>query len=97
MDDIIHTPYRELMNSMQIWRHIQPDTMPSAEVTCELHEGQGQLRLRLEFDPEPLTARPRASLSFSSLVPQAQTGSALPTVPISPSRFSLSSRKTRQD
>lgn len=71
---------------VDLWRHIQPGTNSVAEAVCELNDGQGRLRLKLDFDPEPLTARPRASMS--SLHSQA-----LPAPPTSPSRFSLTARR----
>ncbi|KAI0706072.1 tricalbin [Cytidiella melzeri] len=82
---------------VDIWRHIRPGDVPSAEVQCELNEGQGHLRLKLEFYPEPATARPRRSISTSSLNAQAQAGVSAVTAPISPSRFSLSGRRSRQE
>ncbi|KAI0344135.1 tricalbin [Trametopsis cervina] len=82
---------------VEVWRHIKPDTSPSAEVSCELREGQGRLRLKLEFNNEPVTARPRHSLSFSSLNASTQAGAAAAGPPPSPSRFSLSGRRSRQE
>jgi len=67
---------------VDIWRHIQPTGMSSADVFLELRQG-GQLRLRLQFDAN---ANPLArSITNSS-------GERVPRIPSmsSPSRFSLS-------
>jgi len=66
----------------QIWRHIQPTGMSSADVFLELRPG-GQLWLRLQFDAN---ANPLArSLTNSSGERMVRTVSMS-----SPSRFSLS-------
>lgn len=76
--------YDEGSLSAQIWRHIKQTGPMSADVDVELTEGEGLLKLRLEYDPEdsPL----RKSTSSGRL---ATSDSIL-----SPSRFSLSRRRT---
>ncbi|KZT23846.1 tricalbin [Neolentinus lepideus HHB14362 ss-1] len=73
---------------VDIWRHIQPTGVTSAEVLAELREGQGLLRLRLEFDADASLALGRRS-SISS---NYRTSSFS-----SPSRFSLSRKRQPSD
>jgi len=75
----------KLLGSAEIdlWRHLQPGQgVASAEVHAELREGQGRLRMRLEFDPDGISPT-RSRTSFQSDA----------RVPTSPSRFSLSRRR----
>lgn len=73
----------------QIWQHIQPGVSGSADIVVELREGQGQLRLRLDFDPER-SLKNRASRASMSSVDSSKGGGG----PVSsPSRFSLSRRR----
>jgi len=67
---------------IDIWRHIQSTALSSADVTVELREGQGLVKIRLEYDPNghPLT---RAASHVSS-----ERG-----VIGSPSRFSIRTRR----
>ncbi|EGO02737.1 hypothetical protein SERLA73DRAFT_165692 [Serpula lacrymans var. lacrymans S7.3] len=68
---------------VDIWRHIQQGKTSSADVFAELREGQGLLRLRLEFDADtnPLGRGP----SVSSFERSATLSS--------PSRFSIRGRR----
>ena len=72
---------------MQIWRHLQPGVSAVAEVVAELREGQGQLRLKLDFDAtQSPVIRPRNSrASISSVDSRGHL--------VSPSRFSLSRKR----
>ncbi|KAI0336165.1 tricalbin [Cubamyces sp. BRFM 1775] len=73
---------------IDIWQHLQPgDAVPSRDLAIELREGQGLLHIRLEYDPDtPLSSKgSRGSLHSIS-------GERAP--PISPSRFSLSRRRS---
>jgi Ca2+-dependent lipid-binding protein len=65
---------------IDIWRHVNPGSVPAADVTAELREGQGIVRLRLEYDSD-------GSSSLSSLERQHTH---------SPSRFSLRPRKSHE-
>jgi len=76
----------DLTLPMKIWRHIQPMAASAADVFVELKDGQGLLRLRLEFDTEASTAG-RASTISSFERPQFP----------SPSRFSLRAQRTTSD
>jgi len=68
--------------SIDIWRHLEQGQMSSTIVSADLTEGQGLLRLRLEFDP---TAVGRASpVSSTDKNPNL----------VSPSRFSLRGRRS---
>jgi len=70
---------------VDIWRHVQPDKMSAAEVLVQLRDGQGLVRLRLEFDTDrtgTLVRRP----SMSSVDKASATGS--------PSRFNILGRKS---
>ncbi|KAL0950758.1 hypothetical protein HGRIS_007526 [Hohenbuehelia grisea] len=72
---------------VDIWRHIQSNTASAADVSVELREGQGLLRLRLEFDAtNPMSS----SASIYSVDHAAPTSRASI---ISPSRFSLRGRR----
>ncbi|GBE78423.1 Uncharacterized protein SCP_0113110 [Sparassis crispa] len=74
---------------IDLWRHLQPGSgVSTADVFAELREGQGLLRLRLEFDPDASGNLP-SSRSRSSFQSMDRTISA----PTSPSRFSLSGRR----
>ncbi|CCM00331.1 uncharacterized protein FIBRA_02361 [Fibroporia radiculosa] len=76
----------KLLGSAEIdlWRHLQHGAgVSSADVHAELREGQGKLRLRLEFDPEAISpTRSRSSFQSTERPPVS-----------SPSRFSLSRRR----
>ncbi|EKM60795.1 uncharacterized protein PHACADRAFT_246931 [Phanerochaete carnosa HHB-10118-sp] len=74
---------------VDIWRHLQPGVSGSADVMIELREGQGQLRLRLDFDAERVSLRNRASMSSID-------GRTSPTS-TAPSRFSLNRRREKDD
>ncbi|KAI0080049.1 tricalbin [Panus rudis PR-1116 ss-1] len=69
---------------VDIWHHIKKTGPMSADIFEELTEGQGLLRLRLEYDPEDKP--PRASVSSSYGSPAA-----------SPSRFSLARLRDREN
>ncbi|KAI0961143.1 hypothetical protein AcV7_000325 [Taiwanofungus camphoratus] len=72
---------------IDLWRHLHAGGgVASAEVFAELREGQGRLRLRLEFDPES-SSPARSRSSFQSV--ERTLGS--------PSRFSLSRRRADRD
>ncbi|KAJ3886025.1 C2 domain-containing protein [Lentinula edodes] len=77
---------------VDIWRHISSEGVTAAEVTVELHNGSGLLRLRLEFDASvnPLTRR-----SSTSSGDRANTSRTLSIA--SPSRFSISGRRRGGD
>ncbi|KAF9023422.1 tricalbin [Hymenopellis radicata] len=70
---------------IDIWRHIQSDTVSGADVLCELRDGQGLVKLRLEFDP---TANPLRRSSMSSREISQRTASLA-----SPSRFSIRGKR----
>ena len=76
----------ESLNHRKIWRHIQHDKTSAAEAFVELREGQGLLRLRLEFDAgiDPTPSLPRGS-SAASLDRSSTLGH--------PSRFSIRGKK----
>jgi len=63
---------------IDIWRHLQPAAITSAEVTSELRQGQGLLRLRLDFDADSNVPRGTSVSSMERTQSMA-----------SPSRFSL--------
>ena len=69
----------------QIWQHLKPnESVPAAELTVELREGQGLLHLRLEYDAEvSLSTRP-SRMSLHSIAASEK---------LSPSRFSISGRR----
>jgi len=70
---------------IDIWQHIQPPAMLSAEVSSELHEGQGVLRVRLDFDADiVLQGTSSSSMEHTQSI-------------ASPSRFSLRSRRPGPD
>ena len=69
---------------IDIWRHIRPGSVNSAEIFAELRE-HGQLRVRLEFDNEPYNAQRNVSV--------ASIERTLSHV-ASPSRFSMHKKRT---
>ncbi|KAJ3567153.1 hypothetical protein NP233_g6551 [Leucocoprinus birnbaumii] len=69
---------------VDIWRHIQPLGISSADVSLELRHG-GLLKLRLEFDP---TVNPSSGSSISSGEHVSRTMSI-----VNPSRFSIRGRR----
>ncbi|TFY83046.1 hypothetical protein EWM64_g967 [Hericium alpestre] len=70
---------------VDIWRHVRPTGQSSADVFVELRDGQGLLRLRLEFDADVVPAGRRSTTS----VTERSLGS--------PSRFSLRARRPGSD
>ncbi|KAH9949508.1 tricalbin [Amylocystis lapponica] len=72
---------------IDLWRHLQSgSTVSSAEVLAELREG-GLLNMRLEFDAENNSlSRPRSSFQSAERSPLS-----------SPSRFSITRRRDRDD
>ncbi|KAK4689249.1 hypothetical protein P7C73_g857, partial [Tremellales sp. Uapishka_1] len=73
---------------IDIWRHIQP-AVPNADVWVELREGQGLLRLRLDWG---------RTLSPATKLGRGRTASiSSKNAPDSPSRFSMKSRKEKTD
>jgi Ca2+-dependent lipid-binding protein len=70
---------------VDIWRHIQPRGMTSAEVLSELREG-GQLRLRLEFDSSTNPVSSSSSVSSSEHISRTMSI-------VNPSRFSIRGRR----
>jgi hypothetical protein len=73
---------------LQIWRHLNPTNgINSSEVLLQLNEGQGLLKVRLDYSQEDYHHLPRGS-SFQSLADAAN-----PKAMSSPSRFSLRSRR----
>ena len=71
----------------QIWRHLNPTNgVHSSEVLLQLVEGQGLLRVRLEYSHEDVHL-PRGT-SFLSLADTSGTKAMT-----SPSRFSLRSKR----
>lgn len=75
---------------VDIWRHINNSGVSAAEVLVELAEGQGQLTLRLEFDPTTNPDISRVSTSSDGLIYRTMSMS-------SPSRFSLRGRRPGAD
>ncbi|KAG7450195.1 tricalbin [Guyanagaster necrorhizus] len=71
---------------IDIWRHIKAEEASAAEMFLELREGQGLLRLRLEYDP---TQNPpgRSSMGSRENVTHRTVSIA------SPSRFSIRGRR----
>ncbi|KAF5356241.1 hypothetical protein D9756_004179 [Leucocoprinus leucothites] len=69
---------------VDIWRHIQPQGISSADVSLELRHG-GLLKLRLEYDP---TVNPSSGSSMSSGEHVSRTMSV-----VNPSRFSIRGRR----
>ncbi|THV06045.1 tricalbin [Dendrothele bispora CBS 962.96] len=71
---------------VDLWRHIAPDKANAAEVSVELHNGTGLLRIQLDFDPtlSPLS-RPSTSSSSERVTRTMSMAS--------PSRFSLRGRR----
>lgn len=73
--------------SFKIWRHIQPEGVTAADISLELRNGSGLIRLRLEFDATAHHMGSRSSTSSRDpLTPRTMSIS-------SPSRFSLSRRR----
>ncbi|KAK0233307.1 C2 domain-containing protein [Armillaria fumosa] len=70
---------------IDIWRHIKPEEPSAAEVFLELREGQGLMRLNLEYDP---TQNPLGRSSMGSRENVHRTASIA-----SPSRFSIRGRR----
>ncbi|KAK0198528.1 C2 domain-containing protein [Armillaria mellea] len=70
---------------IDIWRHIKPEEASAAEVFLELREGQGLMRLNLEYDP---TQNPLGRSSMGSRENVHRTASIA-----SPSRFSIRGRR----
>lgn len=72
---------------VDIWRHIVLGTVSAAEVSVELRNGVGKLRMQLDFDPtiNPSERRPSTSSGES---PMSRRMSMT-----SPSRFSLRGRR----
>jgi len=78
--------------TVEIWSHVQPGGTTTADVLVELRDGQGLLRLRLQFERSGNVVGRGASLS--SLTDSTRNGS--PTA--SPSRFmSIGRRKNADD
>ncbi|KAJ7596712.1 C2 domain-containing protein [Mycena floridula] len=73
---------------VDIWRHIKPEGVSSSEVLLELREGQGLIKLRLEFDANSNPMLGSSSTSSSNEKLAARTLSIS-----SPSRFSLRGRR----
>ncbi|KAG5220503.1 transmembrane protein [Salix suchowensis] len=76
---------------VDIWRHIQPNALSAADVLLELREGQGLLRLRLEFDPNTNPLSSSASVHSGDNLMSRTMSIA------SPSRFSLRGRRPGAD
>ena len=72
----------------QIWRHLNPaNGIYSTDVLLQLTEGQGVLKVRLEYSQEDHHHLPRGA-SFHSLADAVSS-----KVMTSPSRFSLRSKR----
>jgi len=72
----------------QIWRHLNPaNGINATEVLIQLTEGQGLLKVRLDYSQEELHNLPRGS-SFQSLADATN-----PKAISSPSRFSLRGKR----
>ena len=72
----------------QIWRHINPASgIYSSEVHLQLNEGQGLLKVRLDYSQDDHHHLPRGA-SFQSLA-DATSSKAM----TSPSRFSLRTKR----
>ncbi|KAI3622799.1 transmembrane protein [Moniliophthora roreri] len=76
---------------VDLWRHLNPDQISAAEVTVELHNGNGLVRLRVEYDPSAKFGR-QSSISSGSGERMDRTMSIS-----SPSRFSLRGRRPGQE
>ena len=71
---------------LQIWRHLKPaDGINATEVLVQLNEGNGLLKVRLDYSQEDYHQLPRGS-SFQSLADATKAMS-------SPSRFSLRGKR----
>ncbi|KAF5375164.1 hypothetical protein D9758_000478 [Tetrapyrgos nigripes] len=72
---------------IDIWRHIVPGQVSATEVSVELRNGVGKLRLQLDFDPtlSPSERRPSTSSGDDSMLRRKSIAS--------PSRFSLRGRR----
>ncbi|KAJ8517020.1 hypothetical protein ONZ45_g5719 [Pleurotus djamor] len=79
---------------VDIWRHIQRNAMSAADVITELKEGQGLVRVRLEYDPDtsPLKSSGASIRSGHGDDLMSRTMSIA-----SPSRFSLRGRRPGAD
>lgn len=75
----------------QIWRHVKPQGISSAEVFAELRQG-GLVRVRLEFDS---TMNPNFANGGSGA--SIHSGDRLQSLSLSPSRFSLRGRRPHDD
>lgn len=81
---LVNAKHCYLQRGLQIWRHIQPEGISSADVFLELRQG-GLLRLRLEFD-----ATSNGSISSGERMSR--------TISIaSPSRFSIRGKRPGAD
>lgn len=78
----------------QIWRHLQPASgVHAADVSVELKEGTGLLKLQLSFDSTPVLSRTRTgSINSRERSPRVASISMA-----SPSRFSLSRNRKRDE
>ncbi|KAI0308025.1 tricalbin [Multifurca ochricompacta] len=74
---------------VDIWQHIQPVGNSAADVSAEIKNGQGVLKLRLTFGVEPTPLGRKSSVSYPD---QSVTGTLT-----SPSRFSLRGRRPGLD
>lgn len=73
---------------LQVWRHLTPAKgINSSEVHIQLNEGQGLLKVRLDYSQEDYHHLPRGS-SFQSLADATN-----PKAMSSPSRFSLRGKR----
>lgn len=79
---------------VQIWRHIQPKGTTASEVSLELRDGNGLVKLRLEFTQE-LRQSPegRSSVSSSTREGLSRTQSVSQSS-LKASRFSFSRRRS---
>lgn len=75
---------------LQIWQHVKPQGISSADINVELKQGSGVVRLRLEFDS---SAQP--NLSHPSLEGDVQMRRSI-SIP-SPSRFNLRGLRSNGD
>lgn len=74
--------------AVQIWRHLNPaNGINATEVLIQLTEGQGLLKVRLDYNQEDSHHLPRGS-SFQSLADATN-----PKAMSSPSRFSLRGKR----
>ncbi|KAG2023600.1 transmembrane protein [Coprinopsis cinerea AmutBmut pab1-1] len=75
---------------IDIWRHIQPAGVSSAEVLAELKQG-GLFRVRLEFDSSTNPSSSRASIA------SGENGITRTMSIVTPSRFSLRGKRPDDD